>query len=322
MGCWVSGADCPAGTWNTSLLSRIAPTAHDDESRADPRKNPDLGHLLRGTVHDTTARRMGGVAGDAGVFATAHDVAIYAQALLDRLAGRPSDFPLTQATLELMTSPQQPGHTPDNSKRRTMRREAPLATKRTQRIRFSPRDTPRSGGRTCGASAGISIPPVHAARHGLSHRELRPHRLHRNLVVDRPGFRHLRGAARRIRSTRRAAHRYPDLRGEVATAAARALGLYGSGGKTARSSLKVLIVDGISPVAAPAPATIGEGAHGGVSRVQDSGVGAVAVEVWRGVLRLEGAGPIDLRIEQRIEVDGATGSRAVTSGRCRECRGS
>ncbi len=104
---------CPAGTWSTGLLSRIAPTAHDDESRADPSKNPDLDYLLRGTVHDTTARRMGGVTGHAGVFSTAHDVSIYAQALLDRLAGRPSNFPLTQATLELMTTPQQPGHTAD-----------------------------------------------------------------------------------------------------------------------------------------------------------------------------------------------------------------
>jgi CubicO group peptidase (beta-lactamase class C family) len=102
---------CPAGTWSTGLLSRIAPTAHDDESRADPSKNPDLDYLLRGTVHDTTARRMGGVAGHAGVFSTAHDVSIYAQALLDRLAGRPSSFPLKQETLELMTTPQQPGHT-------------------------------------------------------------------------------------------------------------------------------------------------------------------------------------------------------------------
>jgi CubicO group peptidase (beta-lactamase class C family) len=102
---------CPAGTWSTSLLPRIAPTALDEESRADPSKNPDFGYLLRGTVHDPTARRMGGVAGHAGVFSTAHDVSIYAQALLDRLAGRPSKFPLTRATLELMTSPQQPGHT-------------------------------------------------------------------------------------------------------------------------------------------------------------------------------------------------------------------
>jgi CubicO group peptidase (beta-lactamase class C family) len=51
------------------------------------------------------------VAGHAGVFSTAHDVSLYAQALLDRLAGRPSKFPLTQATLELMTTPEQPGHT-------------------------------------------------------------------------------------------------------------------------------------------------------------------------------------------------------------------
>ena len=102
---------CPAGTWSTGLLSRIAPTARDEEGRADPGKNPDLDHLLRGTVQDTTARRMGGVAGHAGVFSTAHDVSIFAQALLDRLAGRPSEFPLAQTTLELMTTPQQPGHT-------------------------------------------------------------------------------------------------------------------------------------------------------------------------------------------------------------------
>ena len=99
---------CPAGTWSTALLPRIAPTAHDGDT---PGLNPDFGHLLRGTVHDPTARRMGGVTGSAGVFSTADDVGRYAQALLDRLAGRPSTFPLTQATLEVMTSPQQPGHT-------------------------------------------------------------------------------------------------------------------------------------------------------------------------------------------------------------------
>jgi CubicO group peptidase (beta-lactamase class C family) len=103
--------DCPAGTWDTSLLSRIAPTEHDGDNRADPSKNPDFDYLLRGTVDDTTAWRMGGVAGHAGVFSTAHDVSIFAQALLDRLAGRPSKFPLKQATVELMTTPQQPGHT-------------------------------------------------------------------------------------------------------------------------------------------------------------------------------------------------------------------
>lgn len=104
---------CPTGAWSTSLLPRIAPTARDEENRADPSKNPDYYGLLRGTVHDPTARRMGGVAGHAGVFSTANDLSIYAQALLDRLADRPSKFPLTRAALELMTTPEQPGHTPN-----------------------------------------------------------------------------------------------------------------------------------------------------------------------------------------------------------------
>jgi CubicO group peptidase (beta-lactamase class C family) len=50
-------------------LPRIAPTEEDENH-----------HLLRGVVHDPTARRMGGVAGDAGVFSTADDLATFAQA--------------------------------------------------------------------------------------------------------------------------------------------------------------------------------------------------------------------------------------------------
>jgi SSS family transporter len=79
-----------------SWRSRIAPTQYDQ------------GVMLRGVVHDPTSRRMGGVAGHAGLFGTAGDVAIYAQNLLDRLAGRPSRFPLQQLTLAKMTTPQQP----------------------------------------------------------------------------------------------------------------------------------------------------------------------------------------------------------------------
>ncbi len=100
---------CPDGSWSTDLLARVAPTARDEDT---PGINPDFDRSLRGTVHDPTARRMGGVAGSAGVFSTARDVGRYAQALLDRLAGRPSTFPLKRSTLELMTSPQQPGHHP------------------------------------------------------------------------------------------------------------------------------------------------------------------------------------------------------------------
>lgn len=96
---------CPDGAWNTDLLERVAPTAHDEDT---PGVNPDFGRLIRGTVHDPTARRMGGVTGSAGVFSTAADIGKYAQALLDRLAGRQSTFPLKQSTVELMTTPQQP----------------------------------------------------------------------------------------------------------------------------------------------------------------------------------------------------------------------
>jgi uncharacterized protein YbbC (DUF1343 family)/CubicO group peptidase (beta-lactamase class C family) len=92
----------PTDAW----IPEIAPTAYDNEGTAAT--NPDYDKLLRGTVHDPTTRRMGGVAGHAGVFSTAADVALFAQALLDRLAGRPSDFPLKQATLKLMTEPEQP----------------------------------------------------------------------------------------------------------------------------------------------------------------------------------------------------------------------
>ena len=40
------------------------------------------GEMLRGQVHDPTSARMGGVAGNAGVFSTVDDVAIWAQMLL------------------------------------------------------------------------------------------------------------------------------------------------------------------------------------------------------------------------------------------------
>lgn len=99
---------CPAGDWSTSLLQRIAPTTHDDESKADPAANPHFDMLTRGTVHDPTTRRMGGVAGHAGVFSTAHDVALFAEALLERINHNTGDFPLKQSTARLMIAPQQP----------------------------------------------------------------------------------------------------------------------------------------------------------------------------------------------------------------------
>lgn len=68
----------PLGMRETSYLPaaelapRIAPTQQRDE------------HWLRGEVHDPRAAALGGVAGHAGLFATADDLAIYAQMLLNR----------------------------------------------------------------------------------------------------------------------------------------------------------------------------------------------------------------------------------------------
>ena len=98
---------CLPGTWSPYNLDQlIAPTQHDNEGAAET--NPDFDHLLRGTVHDPTTRRMGGVAGQAGVFSCSDDVAKFAQALLNKLLNDKGPFPLKQSTLKLMTTPEQP----------------------------------------------------------------------------------------------------------------------------------------------------------------------------------------------------------------------
>ena len=78
-----------------SKLSRVAPTA------------PVNGRPLRGVVEDPSARRMGGVAGDAGLFSTASDLARYARMMLNlgELDGVRIFMP---ETVRLMTSPQSP----------------------------------------------------------------------------------------------------------------------------------------------------------------------------------------------------------------------
>ena len=78
----------------TSLpADRFAPTEQRD------------GHWMRGEVHDPRAFALGGVAGHAGLFSTADDLARYAQALLNggELGGTRV---LNPETVLLMTSPQ------------------------------------------------------------------------------------------------------------------------------------------------------------------------------------------------------------------------
>jgi uncharacterized protein YbbC (DUF1343 family)/CubicO group peptidase (beta-lactamase class C family) len=81
----------PPAEW----LPQIAPTEYDEH-----------GQMLRGVVHDPTVRRMGGVAGEAGMFSTADDLAKFAQALLE------GSTVLSRPGIEKMTSPQQPPTSP------------------------------------------------------------------------------------------------------------------------------------------------------------------------------------------------------------------
>lgn len=82
----------PPAAWR----SKIAPTQYDENV-----------HMLRGAVHDPTARRMGGVAGHAGLFSTADDLATFSQALLNGGGGV-----LSAPSVEKMTRPEQPPSAP------------------------------------------------------------------------------------------------------------------------------------------------------------------------------------------------------------------
>jgi CubicO group peptidase (beta-lactamase class C family) len=95
----------PLGMSDTGYLppagkvSRIAPTTRVGDD------------FLRGTVHDFKARGMGGVAGHAGVFTTAADLARFARMMLGRgtLEGRRVFKP---ETIQMMTSVQTPASIP------------------------------------------------------------------------------------------------------------------------------------------------------------------------------------------------------------------
>ncbi len=84
-----------------SLIPRIAPTE----------RTPKDGPALRGVVHDPTARYMGGVAGHAGLFSTADDLARFAQMMIDggTLDGVRLVDPLT---IRKFTEPQTPRDQP------------------------------------------------------------------------------------------------------------------------------------------------------------------------------------------------------------------
>jgi uncharacterized protein YbbC (DUF1343 family) len=84
---------------------RIAPT-QACARLAWPCESPDA-TMLRGVVHDPTARRMGGVAGHAGLFGTAGDLSIFVRMILagGSWHGRRILSPLTVAKMTRAASP-------------------------------------------------------------------------------------------------------------------------------------------------------------------------------------------------------------------------
>jgi uncharacterized protein YbbC (DUF1343 family) len=98
-----------------SLRARIAPTERCTplgwpcdpiQAGVMPMSAPPT-EMLRGVVHDPTARRMGGVAGHAGLFSTAADLAIFCRMLLGRGAYRGTRI-LSPLAVTKMTTPATP----------------------------------------------------------------------------------------------------------------------------------------------------------------------------------------------------------------------
>ena len=155
-------------TTDAALMRRIAPTAIDTSR----------GGLLHGVVHDPNAWAMGGVAGHAGLFSSARDLAIFAQMLLDGGSYAGTRI-LAPSTIARWTSRQSPSSS-----------------------RALGWDTP----------AGLQRGTLLLAA------QLRPHRLHRHVDLDRSGARAVRRAAHQSRELARRATRHAQLRRDVADA--------------------------------------------------------------------------------------------------------
>jgi uncharacterized protein YbbC (DUF1343 family)/CubicO group peptidase (beta-lactamase class C family) len=87
----------PLGMTDTGYLppsgkrARIAPTTREGDT------------VVLGVVHDPTARRMGGVAGHAGVFTTARDLAVFCRMMINGGKAPSGKQILTRSTISLMT---------------------------------------------------------------------------------------------------------------------------------------------------------------------------------------------------------------------------
>ena len=168
-----------------SLHARIAPT-ESCTPYGWPCEGPDM-KMLRGVVHDPTARRMGGVAGHAGLFGTAADLSIFCRMLLQaaRYNGTRILSPLGVAE-------------DDHA------RDARLGAQRPR---------PRLGHR---------LVVLGESRRAAADRIVRPHRFHRHVALDRSGDRPVRRLPLEPRPPDGKGDVTP-LRARVATVAASAL---------------------------------------------------------------------------------------------------
>lgn len=138
---------------------------------------PDLGRILEGIVHDENARALGGVAGNAGLFGTAADLARFAQEVLKALRGEEALW--SPAVMALATRSLTPG----------MEEERGLGWQLSGGRPFSPAGdlfSPRSFGHTGFTGTSLWIDPdrelyailltnrVHPSRENQAHLRLRP----------------------------------------------------------------------------------------------------------------------------------------------------
>jgi CubicO group peptidase (beta-lactamase class C family) len=91
---------------NVFVPLRMNETGYHPDAKLKERTAPTVkrgDHWLVGEVHDPRAAALGGVAGHAGLFSTADDLAVYAQMLLDGGSSRGKRF-LREETVRLMTA--------------------------------------------------------------------------------------------------------------------------------------------------------------------------------------------------------------------------
>src|SRR5262249_11367661 len=92
-------------------IPRIAPT-EDIDQQEGAKTGLAKGHILRGVVHDPRARAMGGVAGHAGLFSTAADLAIFCRMLLGKGRAVNGMHIFSAATVHKMTVVETPPWSP------------------------------------------------------------------------------------------------------------------------------------------------------------------------------------------------------------------